>query len=254
MPDYFHSALRGDQIHEAKVKILPAGSPVPVPEWEGQMLVIGLNFYYAATQNGVLTWIQPTASNEPNLPSDVVKFEVSISDPLPRAGSGVIHVNNQTQNAWFLSRNNWIKLGTGSNKTFEIISGRSGNLYSGNFFELADPVDSSLENCLVVKKWEVNKKYYLAIKCPSISFLGGADDNNYYLELWRGYAQLTISSHLQGESLSFLDTILFIPETEVFRLGMYIRRNSQKVYLNFRFNEDERLIDIREIASFYYYG
>lgn len=253
MADYFHSALRGSQIHESRIKVLPAGTSFPVPEWEGQFLAVGKNLYYSLLQNGTLTWIQPVAFNSPTLPANVVIFESGFQNPpSPRSGGGRIYANSQTQDIWYLSQSQWVRLGTGS-KTFDIISGRS----EGNYFGLLNPSDSTQDNCLFIKKWQASTKYYLAIQTPTMLSLGGSDDNLYYFELWKNNQKTILSTHVQSqESIATIDTALPVftsaVVSDIFRLGLYIRRNSTKLYLNFTFNLDTRLIAVRGIADISY--
>lgn len=259
MADYFHSALRGDQLHEAKIKILPAGSPMPTPEWEGQFVAIGLNLYYSVRQNNTLVWIQPTAFNQPTLPSNTVTFETGTQNPpTPRTTgktSGIIYLNNNTQDIWYLNGGQWIKLGANSSASnFEIIPNRPAENWQGNYFGLLNPSVAGEENCLLVKKWQANKKYYLAIKSPTVSSLGGADTNSFFLELWRNFSQLTIAEIPQNSAtfLTFLDTTLFTSAFTEFRLGMFLRRNDTKLYLNFTFDFDARFLDIKSFANISY--
>lgn len=251
MADYFHSALRGDQIHESKIKVLPAGSSMPVPEWEGQFVAIGKNLYYSVLQNGVLNWIQPVASNSPVLPAGTVVFEAGLQNPpSPRTGSGRIYTNSYTKDSWYLTGSQWIKLGTGSNSNFEIISGRAAESWQGNYFGLLNPSDPTWDNCLLIKKWLPATKYYLAIAAPTMLSLGGSDDNLFYLELWRNNTKSILSTYPEAvESLAAVNTTLFVGANDLYRLGMYIKRNSAKVYLNFKFNLDTRLIEVKQIAS-----
>ena len=251
---YFHSALRGEQLHESKVKILPAGSPMPVPEWEGQILVVGRNFYYSIKQNNVLTWLQPSAFNTPALPANVVLFESGIQNPpTPRSGSGRIYTNTSTKDTWYLSGGQWIKLGTSSSaRNFDVFSGRAIESWMGNYFGLLNPSDPLQDNCLVLVKYQVNIKYYMVIQTPTMLSLGGSDDNLFYLELWREQNKFIISTHGEaGESLVTVNTTGFVGSS-IYRLGLYIRRNSNKIYLNFAFNLDTRLIDVKQIANVSY--
>jgi hypothetical protein len=252
MPDYFHSALRGDQIHESKIKVLPFGSPFPVPEWEGQLLAIGLKLYFAVKQNNVLTWNQPVASNTPVLPANVVTLESGWENPpAPRSGQGVIYVNNDTKEVWYLA-GSWIKLGTSTAAhKFLITPNRAIEDWQGNYFGLLNPLTTGQENCLLITKWELGKKYYFMVKTPDISALGGADNNNFYLELWRGFDKLTLSAHPhKTESLAFVDTVLLVnAEVTPFRLGMYLLRNNTKLYLNFVFDFEARIFEPQEFAQ-----
>jgi hypothetical protein len=257
MADYFHSALRGDQIHEAKIKVLPAGASMPVPEWEGQFLAVGKNLYYSAMQNNTLSWVQPTASNAPVLPANVVVFESgSQNPPSPRAGSGRIYSNLAIKDNWYLSGGQWIKLGaTSSNSNFEIISGRSAESWQGNYLGLLNPSDPNQDNCLLIKKYLLNTNYYVAIQSPSILSLGGSDDNLFYFELWRDNNKILISTYAEAkESLGIINTStsVFTSTTALYRLGLYIRRNSTKLYLNFAFNMDTRLLAIKGVANVSY--
>lgn len=253
MSDYFHSALRGEQIHESKIRVLPAGSSFPVPEWEGQFLAVGKNLYYSVLQDGALKWIQPVAFNTPTLPANVVVFETgSQNPPLPRTGGGRIYTDTATKDTWYLSGSQWIKLGTGNSSNFEIISGRATENWQGNYFGLLNPGDPLQDNCLLIKKWQPNTKYYLAIQTPTMLSLGGSDDNMFYFELWSNFTKTLISTHNEAkESIIILNTSGFITSI-VYRLGLYIRRDSVKVYLNFAFNLDTRLIDTKQLANISY--
>jgi hypothetical protein len=256
MANYFHSALRGEQIHEAKIKVLPAGSPFPTPEWEGQLLAVGRSLYFSVKQNEVLIWQQPIASNVPTLPPNVVIFESGEQNPpSPRSGSGRIYTNTNTKDSWYLTGSQWIKLGTGSNSNFEIISGRSEANWQANEFGLLNPSNVSEDNCLLIKKYLLNTKYYLGIKTPSILSLGGSDDNLFYFEIWRNNTKILLSTHPESqESLGVINTSasIFTSTTALYRLGLYIKRNSAKLYLNFAFNLDARLMDIKSIADISY--
>ncbi|MEG4484858.1 hypothetical protein [Microcoleus sp. D2_18a_B4] len=258
MPDFFHSALRGDQIHEAKIKVLPEGSIFPAPDWEGQFLVIGLKLYVSIKQNNVLTWTQPKAYNLPQLPSNVVTFEQGYENPpAPRDKSGVIYLNIDTKDIWYFEGANWIKLGQGgSASSLDIISGRSTTNWQGNFFGLLNPVLESEENCLLVKKWLPNTKYYFAITTPAMLSLGGSDDNLFYIGLWDGWGQShVIASYLdKNDEICFtLDTTLFNEKPEPYRLGIYIKRDmGYWRYLNFEFNLDTRFVKIKELANISY--
>ena len=256
MADYIHSALKGEQIHESRIKVLPAGSSMPVPEWEGQFVAIDTDLYYSVKKNNTLTWIRPTASNQPQLPSNVVTIQSGIRAPLPRTGSGVIYVDDFLKDVYYLNSGAWIKLGTssGSSNNFDIIPSRADRPGNGNFFTLIDPApETGQDNCLLIKKWQPNKKYYLAIKTPTSLSLGGADDNNFYLELWNGYDRRIISTHAQStQSLAFLDSALFPTSTNSFRMGMYLLKNGQKRYLNFVFEMDTRLVDTKGLATVSY--
>jgi hypothetical protein len=253
MADYFHSALRGNQIHESRIKVLPTGTPFPVPEWEGQFLAIGKNLYYSILQNNALTWFQPVAFNSPTLPANVVIFESGLQNPpLPRSGGGRVYANSQTQDIWYLSGGQWLKLG--ASKTFDIISGRSIEDWRGNYFGLLNPSDPAQDNCLLIKKWQPSTKYYLVMQTPTMLSLGGSDDNLYYFELWKNSQKTILSTHVQSqESTATIDTaspaFTSAVVSDAFRLGLYIRRNSTKLYLNFTFNLDTRLIAVRGIAN-----
>jgi hypothetical protein len=219
-------------------------------------LAVGKNLYYSIKQSSnsnVLGWIQPTASNIPTLPANVVTFESGLENPPPiRSGSGRIYTNTTTKESWYLSGNQWVKLGTGSSRSFDIISGRPVNDWMGNYFGLLSPADPLQENCLVITKYLVNNKYYLAIKTPTALSLGGSDDNLFYLEVWKDQLKTIISTHGEfRESLATLNTAGFV-NSSIYRLGMYIRRNSNKLYLNFNFNIDTRLIEVRELANVSY--
>lgn len=254
MADYFHSALRGEQIHEAKIKVLPEGSVFPVPDWEGQFLVVGLKLYVSVRQNNILTWTQPKAYNPPQLPSNVVVFETgSENPPAPRTKSGIIYLNTGTKDIWYFDGANWIKLGQGGGaSTLQIVSGRSAANWQGNYFGILNPTDSSQENCLVVKKWLTNTKYYFTIKTPTMLSLGGSDDNLFYVGLWtnNGFSNV-LATYLDihnGSSFA-LDTAQFINKPEPYRLGIYLKRNSTWLFLNFEFNLDTRFISIKELAQ-----
>jgi hypothetical protein len=252
MPEsYFHSALRGEQIHESKIKVLPSGSPMPVPEWEGQFVAIGKNLYYSIQQSGTLTWVQPVAYNTPTLPANVVTFESGSGNPPLRSGSGRIYTNLTTKDMWYLSTNQWIKLGTGS-KNFDIVTGRVTGSHPGNYFGLLDPDDPLQDNCLLITKYQLNTKYYLAVRTPTMLSLGGSDDNLFYLELWRDGTKFLLSTHSESkESLAILNTFGFV-SSSMYRIGMYIMKDNVKVYLNFAFNLDTRLIECKQISSIYY--
>lgn len=256
MPDYFHSALRGEQIHEAKIKVLPANSNFPVPEWEGQFLVIGTNLYFSIKQNNALTWIAPKATNLPQLPSNVVTFESGYENPpTPRTKSGIIYLNVNTKDVWYWTGGAWIKLGQGTgNSTLDIISGRSPDANSGNYFDLQNPAQSIEENCLIIKKWLANTKYYFTIKSPTISSVGGSDNNLFYVALWNGYNQsFVLSTHLENSETSFkLDSSVFVGKPEPLRLGIYLRKNSNNLHLNFEFNLDTRLITIKQLSTIFF--
>ena len=254
MANYLHSALRGEQLHESKIKILPAGSPMLAPEWEGQVIVIGKNLYISVLQSNTLTWIQPVASNAPTLPANVVIFEAGLQNPpSPRSGSGRIYSNTQTRDNWYLSGGQWIKLGVGSSSNFQIVSGRSAENWQGNSFGLLNPSDTKEDNCLLINKYLPNTKYYVAIQSPSMLSLGGSDDNLFYLELSRDATQTILSTHAESkESLGIVNTSLFTSTSSLYRLGLYIKRNSAKVYLNFAFDADTRLINIKGIANVSY--
>jgi hypothetical protein len=252
--NYLHSALRGEQLHESRIKVLPAGTPIPVPEWEGQFLAVGKNLYYAVKQSGTLTWIQPTATNAPVLPSNVVTFESGDANPpVARSGSGKIYTNSSTKDSWYLSGGQWVKLGTGSNRSFDIISGRAAENWMGNYFGLLNPDDPAQDNCLVITKYVENVKYYLAVKIPTMSSLGGSDDNKFYLELWRENGVKTVISTCDEskENLAVLNTLGFTTSS-IYRLGLHIKRNSTKLYLNFVFNIDTRLLEVKQFANVSY--
>ncbi|HEY9813931.1 MAG TPA: hypothetical protein V6D31_10430 [Candidatus Sericytochromatia bacterium] len=256
MPDYFHSALKGDQIHEAKIKVLPAGSSFPVPEWEGQLLVVGVNLYCSIRQNQSLNWIQPPAGNQPQLPPDVVKLETGTENPpLSRTGNGIIYQNFQIRKIWYLANNSWLELGIASSSAnFEVIPLRAPENWQGNFFGLLNS-ENGLENCLLITKWQSNKKYYIGVKTPLVSGLNvtATDDNKFYLELWRNNEILTISQHAQNtESLTCLDTFLFTSNFTEFRLGAYCLINQNKRYLNFVFDFESRLIFPQSFAQISY--
>lgn len=253
MPDYFHSALRGDQIHESKIKVLPAGSAFPVPEWEGQFLAVGKSLYYSIKQDDVLGWTQPVASNTPVLPANVVIFESgSQNPPLPRIGGGRLYTNTTTKDTWYLSASQWIKLGTGSSSSFEMISGRSAESWQGNYFGLLNPSDPLQDNCLVITKWQPTTKYYLAIKTPTMLSLGGSDNNLFYVEVWNHSTKTTISTQSEAaENLALINTSGFI-SSNTYRLGLYIMRSSAKLYLNFAFNLDTRLLEVKQLANISY--
>lgn len=256
MANYFHAALRGEQIHEARIKVLPAGAPMPVPEWEGQFLAVGKNLYYSVFQNNNLGWTQPTANNAPVLPANVVVFESGTQNPpSPRSGSGRIYSNITTKDNWYLNSGQWVKLGASSNSNFEIISGRSSENWQGNYFGLLNPPSASEDNCLLIKKYLINTNYYLAIRSPSMLSLGGSDDNLFYFEMWRDTTKILLSTHAESkESLGAINTSvsLFTSSTALYRLGLYLKRNSAKLYLNFAFDPDTRLIDIKGIANISY--
>lgn len=253
MPDYFHSALRGDQIHEARIKVLPADSPIPVPEWEGQFLAVGKKLYYSILQDKALIWNQPVASNAPVLPANVVVFETGLlNPPSPRTGGGRLYTNTTTKDTWYLSGSQWIKLGAGNNSSFEIISGRAAEDWQGNYFGLLNPSDPRQDNCLLIKKWVPATKYYLAIKTPTMLSLGGSNDNLFYFELWDNSTKITVSSHSEAkESLAIVNTSGFATSS-TYRLGLYIKRDAANVYLNFAFNLDTRLIEAKELANISY--
>jgi hypothetical protein len=108
---------------------------------------------------------------------------------------------------------------------------------------------------LLIKKWQPATKYYLAIQTPTILSLGGSDDNLFYFELWRGYDRFILSSHNQAqETLAVINTAINFTTilTDVYRLGLYIRRNSVRTYLNFVFNLDSRLIKVENLANISY--
>lgn len=256
MADYFHSALLGEQIHEAKIRVLPENSAFPVPDWEGQFLVVGLKLYVSITQNNVLTWVQPKAYNLPELPPNVVIFESGYENPpTPRDKSGIIYLNLNTNDVWYSNENNWIKLGQGnSNSTLEIMSGRT--TVSSNYFSLLNPVSPSQENCLLLKKWLPNTKYYFAIKTPTMLSLGGSDDNLFYVGLWDGYYVSTVLATYLDENSEVcfaLDTSQFNDRPEPYRLGIYIKRDMGYYnHLNFEFNLDTRFIEIKELSTVSY--
>jgi hypothetical protein len=84
--------------------------------------------------------------------------------------------------------------------------------------------------------------------------LGGSDDNLFYFELWKNTQKTILSTHAQSqESVATIDTALSVFTSAIlsdaFRLGVYIKRNSTKIYLNFTFNLDTRLIAARGIAN-----
>ena len=253
MPDYFHSALRGDQIHEARIKVLPAGSSMPVPEWEGQFLAVGKNLYYSILQDKALIWIQPIANNAPVLPGNVVAFETGLlNPPSPRTGGGRLYTNTTTKDTWYLSGSQWIKLGTGNSSSFEMISGRAAEDWQENYFRLLNPSDPLQDNCLLIKKWQPNTKYYLALKTPTMLSLGGSNDNLFYFELWNNSIKTLISTHNEAqENIAIINTSGFMT-SNTYRLGLYIRRDSAKLYLNFAFNLDTRLIDTKQLANISY--
>jgi hypothetical protein len=255
MANYYHSALRGDQLHESRIRVLPPGSSIPTPDWEGQFIAIGKNLYYSVLQNNTLTWIQPTASNIPALPANVVVFENGLQNPpSPRSGSGRIYSNTETKDNWYLSGGQWVKLGANSNTSnFEIISGRAAENWQSNYFGLLNPSNTKEDNCLLVKKYLPNTKYYIAIQAPSILSLGGSDDNLFYLELGRDITKTILSTHAESkESLGIINTSLFTSTSSLYRLGLYLKRNSAKIYLNFVYDADTRLIDIKGIANVSY--
>jgi hypothetical protein len=252
MADYFHSALRGEQIHESKIKILPSGSPMPTPEWEGQFVVIDKSLYYSIKQNNTLTWTQPVAYNTPTLPANVVTFESGYENPPAfRSGSGKVYTNLTTKDTWYLSASQWLKLGKGS-KNFDVVSGRAAENWMGNYFGLLNPPDPLQDNCLAIVKYQVSTKYYFAIQTPTMLSLGGSDDNLFYLELCRDSTRSLISTHVEAkESLAIINTSGWV-STSTYRIGLYVKRNSTKLYLNFAFSLDTRLIDIKQIANISY--
>ena len=254
MANYFHSALRGNQIHEAKVKVLPNDSPIPTPEWEGQMLVVGLKFFVATRLNNTLGWRQPTAFNRPQLPENVVEW-VTGGNSLPTPNSfraGTIYIT-YAKDIFYTDGVQWIRLGVrDSAPSLEIIPSRPSYYWQGNFFGLISPQEPNQENCLLIKSWQPITKYYLAVKTPTILSLGGADSNMFFVELWEYYSKATISSHVENsESLSSLNSAPFSSWYD-YRLGMYIVRNQEKQYLNFSFNLDTRLIEVKGVANFSY--
>ncbi|MEG4133239.1 hypothetical protein QUA41_30620 [Microcoleus sp. Pol11C1] len=255
MPDFFHPALKGEQIHEAKIKILVEGSAMPIPEWEGQFVAIGKKLYYSILQNNVLTWIQPVAYNAPQLPNNVVIFESGLENPpAPRNRSGIIYLNIDTKDIWYSDNNNWIKLGKDSGTAAGLdIGGDKGGVDNANYFSLQDPTNSLQDNCLRVKTWTPSAKYCFGIKTPSSTSLGGSIGDLFYVELWRGNNTVDVSSHLgSSQSLSILDTALFIPNA-VSRIGVYLLANFTKSYVNFEFNLETRFIDVKGLASVYYF-
>ena len=256
MANYFHSALRGEQIHEARIKVLPAGTPMPVPEWEGQVVAVGKNLYYSVTQNNSLVWQQPVAYNAPTLPANVVVFESGNQNPpASRSGSGRIYTNNATKDNWYLTGGQWVKLGTPSNSNFEIISGKSAEDWQGNYFGLLNSPNSSEDNCLLIKKYLFNTKYYVVIQSPSMLSLGGSDDNLFYFELWRDSIKILLSSYGElKQSIGVIDTStsVFTSASALYRLGLYVKRNATKLYLNFTFDMDTRLIVIKSLANISY--
>lgn len=255
MPDYFHSALRGEQIHEAKIKTLVEGSAMPVPEWEGQFVAVGKKLYYSVKQSNVLTWIQPVAYNAPQLPNNVVVFETGYENPpAPRNKPGVIYQNIDTKDLWYSQGANWIKLGKSqSDSTLNIISGRSTVDWQGNYFGLLNPQQANQENCLIMNKWE-SKKYYFGINTPTMLSLGGSDDNLFYVGMWNEYYQRTvISSHPENsKNLLTLDMALFNQQPPPFKIGLFIKRNFTDLFLNFEFDLDVRYFNVKGLANISY--
>lgn len=252
MADYYHPALRGTQIHEAKVRVLPEGSSFQVPEWEGQMLIVGIKLYIAISRDSTLTWVQPLAYNAPVLPSDIVKFEKgNETPPLPRPGDGIIYQNEYTNDIWYLASGEWLKLGGAiTSEGLQIISDKSAESWQGNFFGLLNPPYPNQENCLLIKSWEPDKKYYWAIKTPFALSLGGNDDNNFYIELWQDFSTSIISIVPENsENLISVDTSLFELWATAFRIGAYVMYNGYKSYLNFSFDMEARIIEIKGIAN-----
>ncbi|MEG4579357.1 hypothetical protein QUA71_06940 [Microcoleus sp. MON1_C5] len=255
MPDYFHSALRGEQIHEAKIKILVEGSPMPTPEWEGQFVAVGKNLYYSVKRNNVLTWIQPTAYNTPQLPNNVVIFESGYENPpTSRDRSGIVYQNIQTKDLWYSEGVNWIKLGKNEGtSTLTIISGRSAQNWQGNLFGLLNPTVSIEENCLLITKMAPQTKYYFAIQTPTMLDLGGSDDNLFYVWIQDSFNFHKISTHSENtKTVVEINTALLSNEYIVPRLGIGLKRNSTNLFLNFEFNLDSRYFNVKQLANISY--
>lgn len=243
MADYFHSALRGDQIHEAKVKVLPFGSDFPMPEWEGQMLVIGLELYISTKNNNILGWTQPMASNIPSLPESAVIFERGYGNPVsPHSSgrtSGIIYTNYVTKDSFYLFDRQWIKLGPETGSKLDII-GNSFRDYDTSFLS-SKPV-----NAVLLKNYEVNKKYYFAFQAPPANTIGGTD--GYFLELASVFA-----SNLSGNTnLIEINTSNFNPIYQ-YNLRVYVNLSSgYKNHCNFEFDLEARLIKVVELAEINY--
>jgi len=255
MPDYFHSALRGEQIHESKIKTLPTGSPMPTPEWEGQFVAIGKKLYYSILENNVLTWVQPVASNKPQMPDNVVVFESGYENPpSPRNKAGIIYQNYDTKDLWYSEGVNWIKLGKNEGiSTLNMISGRSAYSWQGNEFGLLNPEEPSEENCLLITKMANQTKYYFAIQTPTMLSLGGSDDNLFYVWINDVFSFHEISSHPENSrTVLEIDTAILNNEYSVPRLGLGLKRNSTNLFLNFQFNLDARYFNIKQLADIRY--
>lgn len=247
MSDYFHSALRGEQIHEAKIKVLPEGSSFPIPDWEGQFLVIGLKLYVSIAQNNVLTWMQPKAYNLPQLPPNVVVFERGFTAPAPRNEdqSGIIYTNINTDENYYLSLGKWIKLGGGSNAAPNQLL-----IQNSSFNDLVVPTDGTT-NAALLKNWEPNKEYYFKFEAPPSTTLSAQATPGYFPEI-RYYDYLN-PIILQNDLIS-LYTANLQDLTAVYKIMIYFNNiYGERVYCNFKLDLESRLIKVENIATIYYF-
>ncbi|MEG5159581.1 hypothetical protein QUB37_03910 [Microcoleus sp. AT3-A2] len=251
MPDYFHSALRGEQIHEAKIKVLPEGSIFPVPDWEGQFLVVGLKLYVSIKQNNVLTWLQPKAYNVPQLPANVVVFERGYGMPEPRSmyESGVIYTNIQSNDNYYLSQGQWLKLGPELSANKLLIENSNDNEGHNT------PTDGTI-NAALLRTWELNKKYYFKFEAPSTISLSQYATSDYFVEL--RYFN-TLASQVVDGALITLDTSGLQNVNDLYKIMVYFKQiqygnYEQWLYCNYLFDLESRLIKVQSLASVYYSG
>jgi hypothetical protein len=246
MANYFHSALKGSQIHEAKVKVLPAGSNFPVPEWEGQMLVVGLNLYISIKQNNTLLWLRPKASNLPQLPPNVITFEQEVTPPTPRPlfKSGVIYTNLTSNDVYYLSQGQWIKLGPQAiaNKLLIVKS-------NDNQFQL--PTDGTI-NAALLQAWEAGKKYYFKFEAPAATALSTEAETNYFVEV-KDFSDALLGFNVAHGALLTLNTeTLQLTNNNLYKIMVYFKNtSSQRIYCNFYFDLESRLIEVKSIAEIY---
>jgi len=250
MPDYFHSALRGEQIHEAKVKVLVEGSAFPTPEWEGQFLVIGLKLYISILQNNVLTWVQPKAYNPPQLPANVVTWERGYAVPEPRSiyESGVIYTHIQSDDTYYLNQGQWFKLGPKTEPNRLLIQ----NSNFDGFLNL--PTDGTI-NAALLRTWEIGKKYYFKFEAPPALSLSQYATSDYFVILQ--YSNNFLGSNISNNSLIALDTANLEPVDDLYKIMVYFKQiqyegYEQDMYCNYFFDLESRLISVQSLASIYY--
>lgn len=248
MADYFHSALKGDQIHEAKIKVLPAESPFPVPEWQGQLLVVGLKLYVSIFQNGLLTWIHAQGSSVLSLPANVVTFERGSGAPALRNEtlSGVIYTNYDTEENYYLYNGRWLKLGGGGSS----VNPNQFLIENSSFGDLIVPTDGTT-NAALLKAWEPGKTYYFKFEAPPSTALSNQATAGYFAEI--KYYDYLNPINLQADIISLI-TANFQDLNAVYKLMIYFNDiYGQRVYCDFWLDLESRLIEVKDVATIYYY-